>query len=63
MPTPALKLFREQFAAIGNRLFVFKWKNPEQWLSPIIGRGWRGYALADLEQCLLNPVDPDHGFG
>ena len=36
-----LSCFREQFAAIGNRLFVFKWKNPEHWLSPMTRRLWQ----------------------
>ena len=36
-----LRCFREQFAATGNRLFVFKWKNPEYWLSPITSRLWQ----------------------
>jgi len=36
-----LSCFREQFAGIGNRLFVFKWKNPEHWLSPMTRRLWQ----------------------
>jgi len=37
-----LACLREQVHSSGNRLFVFKWKNPEHWLSPITGRLWQG---------------------
>ena len=37
-----LACLREQVRSSGHRLFVFKWKNPEHWLSPISGRFWQG---------------------
>lgn len=33
-----LACFQQQFKQIGNRLFVFKWKNPEYWLTPYTKR-------------------------
>lgn len=36
-----LSCFRREIGAIGNRLFVFKWKNPEYWLTPLIRRFWQ----------------------
>jgi hypothetical protein len=36
-----LACFRKELKGIGNRLFVFKWKNPEHWLSPITRGIWR----------------------
>jgi hypothetical protein len=36
-----LSCFRESFQQIGNRVFVFKWKNPEHWLTPYTGVLWR----------------------
>ena len=39
-----LACVRERVRSSGNRLFVFKWKNPEHWLSPITGRLWQGVA-------------------
>jgi len=35
-----LSCFRREIGAIGNRLFVFKWKNPEHWLTPITRGFW-----------------------
>ncbi|MCP9808712.1 hypothetical protein KBY58_04615 [Cyanobium sp. HWJ4-Hawea] len=35
-----LACYRRRVAAIGNRLFVFKWKNPEHWFT-VIPRGLR----------------------
>lgn len=43
-----LGCFRESFRQIGNRVFVFKWKNPEHWLSPYTRRIWQ--ALAQLRR-------------
>ena len=36
-----LSCFRREIGAIGNRLFVFKWKNPEHWLTPITRGLWQ----------------------
>lgn len=36
-----LSCFRREIEAIGNRLFVFKWKNPEHWLIPISRNLWQ----------------------
>lgn len=36
-----LACFRRELKGIGNRLFVFKWKSPEHWLSPITRGIWR----------------------
>lgn len=36
-----LSCFRREIGAIGNRLFVFKWKNPEHWLTPISRGLWQ----------------------
>ena len=36
-----LSYFRREIGAIGNRLFVFKWKNPEHWLTPITRGLWQ----------------------
>ena len=36
-----LSCFRREIGAIGNRLFVFKWKNPEHWLTPITRGFWQ----------------------
>jgi len=36
-----LRCFREAFQRSGNRLFVFKWKNPEHWLSPYTRGLWK----------------------
>lgn len=35
-----LACLREKVGQAGNRLFVFKWKNPEHWLLPISRRFW-----------------------
>jgi hypothetical protein len=35
-----LNCMQDRFAAIGNRVFVFKWRNPEHWLSPITRPFW-----------------------
>ena len=37
-----LNCMQGRFGAIGNRVFVFKWKNPEHWLSPITRPLWLG---------------------
>lgn len=34
----------DRVSSVGNRLIVFKWQNPEHWLSPITGRLWKGLA-------------------
>jgi len=39
-----LACLSEKVRSSGNRLFVFKWKNPEHWLSPITGRLLQGLA-------------------
>ena len=39
-----LSCFRREIGAIGNRLFVFKWKNPEHWLTPITRGLWQTLA-------------------
>jgi hypothetical protein len=36
-----LSCFRREIGAIGNRLFVFKWKNPEHWLTPMTRGLWQ----------------------
>lgn len=36
-----LSCFRREIGAIGNRLFVFKWKNQEHWLTPITHGLWQ----------------------
>lgn len=36
-----LNCFRESFQRIGNRVFVFKWKNPEYWLTPYTRVFWQ----------------------
>jgi len=36
-----MSCFRRAIGAIGNRLFVFKWKNPEHWLAPITRGLWQ----------------------
>jgi hypothetical protein len=36
-----LNCFRESFQNIGNRVFVFKWKNPEYWLTPYTRVFWQ----------------------
>jgi len=36
-----LRCYREAFQRSGNRLFVFKWKNPEHWLSPYTRGLWQ----------------------
>jgi len=36
-----LSCFREALQRSGNRLFVFKWKNPEYWLTPYTKRFWK----------------------
>jgi len=36
-----LLCFRREIGAIGNRLFVFKWKNQEHWLTPITRPLWQ----------------------
>ena len=40
--------FHRQFRAIGNQLFVFKWKNPEHWLTPLTRPIW--HLLSRLRQ-------------
>ena len=37
----ALNCFRNAFRETGNRLFVFKWKNPEHWLTPYTRVLWQ----------------------
>ena len=37
-----LNCLAAQFNQIGNRLFVFKWKNPEHWLTPMTRIFWQG---------------------
>ena len=37
-----LNCLARQFSQIGNRLFVFKWKNPEHWLTPLTRIFWQG---------------------
>ena len=36
-----LLCLRREFRKIGNQLFVFKWKNPEYWLTPITRGVWQ----------------------
>ena len=36
-----MSCFRRAIGAIGNRLFVFKWKNPEHWLKPFTRPLWQ----------------------
>jgi hypothetical protein len=36
-----LSCFRSEIGAICNRLFVFKWKNPEHWLKPLTRPLWQ----------------------
>lgn len=36
-----LNCFRQSFQRIGNRVFVFKWKNPEYWLTPYTRVFWQ----------------------
>lgn len=36
-----MSCFRKEIGAIGNRLFVFKWKNPEHWLKPLTRPLWQ----------------------
>ena len=44
----ALNCFRNAFREMGNRLFVFKWKNPEHWLTPYTRVLWQ--ALSRLRR-------------
>ena len=36
-----MSCFRRAIGAMGNRLFVFKWKNPEHWLKPFTRPLWQ----------------------
>jgi hypothetical protein len=47
----SLDCFQEEFSQIGNRLFVFKWKNPEHWLTPVTHGSWK--ILARLRSALV----------
>lgn len=39
-----LSCTQDRFAAIGNRVFVFKWNNPEHWLTPITRCLWQTFS-------------------
>ena len=40
-----LNCFRRSFEDIGNRVFVFKWKNPEHWMKRYSQAIWRGLSM------------------
>jgi hypothetical protein len=53
-----LACLRERVRSSGNRLFVFKWKNPEHWLSPITGRLWQGLSRLRALGSRSEPAQP-----
>ena len=53
-----LACLRDQVRSSGNRLFVFKWKNPEHWLSPITGRLWQGLSRLRSSGSRSGPAQP-----
>lgn len=49
-----LNCFQKAFRNIGNRVFVFKWKNPEHWLSPFTKGIWQLLSRKSSETPILS---------